>query len=107
MRVRMVAPALGYPSELQPLGAPPVFLLEPHQPEMSEFRPDVLVDSTAVMDRTVEAMSAMDLQEHLITYNRDLAKRRGVRAVRNGGSKGIAFAEAHHLVCPRVSEVLT
>jgi 4-oxalomesaconate hydratase len=83
--------ASGRPTRL-PLGASPA------RDEL--FRPDVLVDSTAVMDREAEAMSAMDLQEHLITYYRDLAKRRGVQAVRHGGSKGIAFAAAHQLVCP-------
>ncbi len=107
MRARMVAQALGYPSELPALGAPPVFRFEPHQPEMCEFRPDVLVDITAVMDRKLAAMEAMGSQEHLLDYYRDLARRRGVQAVRNGGPKEIQYAEAFQRVFPQVSEVLT
>lgn len=107
LRARMVAQALGYPSQLPPLGAPAVFRFEPHQPEMCEFRPDVLVDITAAMERKVEAMAAMGSQEHLVEYYRDLAKRRGVQAVRNGGPQGVVYAEAYQRVFPQVSEVLT
>ncbi len=46
LRARMVAQAQGRPSAHPVLGAPPVFRFEPHQPEMCEFRPDVLVDIT-------------------------------------------------------------
>jgi 4-oxalomesaconate hydratase len=106
MRARMVAQALGHPSEHPPLGAPPVFRFEPHQPEMCDFQPDVLIDITEVMERKVEAMEAMGSQEHLLDYYRDLAKRRGVQAVRNGGAKSIAFAEAYQRVFPQVTEVL-
>ncbi|MGC1184116.1 MAG: PIG-L deacetylase family protein [Candidatus Dormiibacterota bacterium] len=106
LRARMVAQAVGYPSAQPPLGAPPVFRFEPHQPEMCDFRPDVLVDITSVMERKEEAMAAMGSQEHMPEYYRDLAKRRAVQAVRNGGSKSIKFAEAYQRVFPQVSEVL-
>ena len=75
-------PGVGHP----PLGAPPVFRFEPHQPEMCEFRPDVLVDITAVFGRKEAAMAAMGSQEHLVRYYSALAERRGVQAVRNGGA---------------------
>jgi 4-oxalomesaconate hydratase len=106
MRARMVAQAIGYPSQLPPLGAPPVFRFEPHQSEMCEFRPDVLIDITTVMERKEEAMAAMGSQDHMPDYYRDVARRRGVQAVRNGGATSIKFAEAYQRVFPQVSEVL-
>ncbi len=106
MRARMVAQARGRESDHPPLGAPPVFRFEPHQPEMCEFMPDVLVDITAVFDRRQEAMAAMGSQEHLVRYYEALAERRGVQAVRNGGSAEIRYAEAYQRVFPQVSGVL-
>jgi 4-oxalomesaconate hydratase len=107
LRARVLAQALGRESQHPPLGAPPAFRFEPHQPEMCGFMPDVLVDITAVFDRKLAAMAAMRSQEHLASYYRGLAERRGVQAVRNGGSRSIRYAEAYQRVFPQVSEVLT
>jgi 4-oxalomesaconate hydratase len=106
LRARVVAQALGRESRHPPLGAPPVFRFEPHQSEMCEFTPDVLVDITAVFDRKLAAMAAMRSQEHLAGYYHGLAQRRGVQAVRNGGSRAIRYAEAYQRVFPQVSGVL-
>ena len=106
LRARVLAQALGRESRHPPLGAPPAFRFEPHQPEMCGFMPDVLVDITAVFDRKLAAMAAMRSQEHLASYYRGLAERRGVQAVRNGGSRAIRYAEAYQRVFPQVSGVL-
>jgi len=106
LRARVVAQALGRESRYPPLGAPPAFRFEPHQSEMCEFTPDVLVDITAVFDRKLAAMTAMRSQEHLVHYYHGLAERRGVQAVRNGGSRAIRYAEAYQRVFPQVSGVL-
>jgi 4-oxalomesaconate hydratase len=106
LRARVLAQALGRESQHPPLGAPPAFRFEPHQPEMCGFMPDVLVDITAVFDRKLAAMTAMRSQEHLVSYYRGLAERRGVQAVRNGGSRAIRYAEAYQRVFPQVSGVL-
>lgn len=106
LRARVIAQALGRESPHPPLGAPPAFRFEPHQPEMCGFMPDVLVDITAVFDRKLAAMAAMRSQEHLASYYRGLAERRGVQAVRNGGSRAIRYAEAYQRVFPQVSGVL-
>jgi 4-oxalomesaconate hydratase len=103
---RAIAQALGRESAHPPLGAPPVFRFEPHQPEMCGFRPDVLVDITPVFDRKIAAMAQMRSQEHLAHYYHDLAERRGVQAVRNGGPKSIVYAEAYQRVFPQVAGVL-
>jgi 4-oxalomesaconate hydratase len=106
LQARVLAQALGYPSEHPVLGAPSVFRFEPHQPEMCGFQPDVLVDISDVFPRKRRAMEAMRAQEHLWEYYSELARRRGVQAVRNGGAAGITHAEAYQRVFPQVCEVL-
>ena len=46
LQTRVFAQAEGYPLPGPPLGAPPVFMFEPHQPEQCDFKPDVLLDVT-------------------------------------------------------------
>jgi len=106
LEARVLAQAEGYPSPHPIIGAPPVFRFEPHQPEMCGFLPDVLVDISDVFDRKRRAMECMQAQEHLWEYYTQLAKRRGVQAVRNGGSPGIRYAEAYQRVYPQVTGVL-
>lgn len=107
LRARVVAQALGSESARPRLGAPPVFRFEPHQPELCEFRPDVLVDITPVFGAKLSAMAAMRSQEHLVRYYQALAERRGMQAVRNGGPVSIRYAEAYQRVFPQVTGVLT
>ena len=107
LRTRIYAQAAGYPAEGKPLGAPPVFLFEPHQPEQCGFKPEVLLDITPVFDRKRQAMEAMEAQEHLWEYYTDLARRRGTQAARNSGRKEIKYAEAYQRVYPQVSGELS
>ena len=106
MDARVYAQAAGYPSEFKKLGAPPVFLFEPHQPEMCEFKPQVLLDITPVFDIKRKAMECMEAQEHLWEYYTQLALRRGVQGVRNSGNKAIKHAEAYQRVYPQVTSAL-
>lgn len=103
IKARAVAQAAGYPEAGTPLGAPPVFRFEPHQPEICQFRPDVLVDITEAFGRKRAAMECMKAQEHLWEYYTELARRRGVQAVRNGGPKSIQYAEAYQRIFPQVA----
>jgi 4-oxalomesaconate hydratase len=107
LRTRIYAQAAGYPLEGKKLGAPPVFLFEPHQPEQCGFKPEVLLDITPVFDRKRKAMESMEAQEHLWEYYTDLARRRGVQAVRNSGKSGIKYAEAYQRVYPQVTGELS
>src|SRR5262245_47392646 len=84
---RVYAQAAGYPSDLKKLGSPPIFMFEPHQTEMCEFKPQVLLDITPVFDVKRRAMECMLAQEHLWEYYSDLARRRGTQAVRNSGKR--------------------
>ena len=103
LRTRIYAQAAGYPIEGPKLGAPPVFLFEPHQPEQCDFKPQILLDITSVFDRKRAAMECMEAQQYLWEYCTDLAKRRGTQAVRNSGRKEIKYAEAYQRVYPQVS----
>ena len=107
LKSRVYAQALGYPAQGKVIGAPPVFLFEPHQPEQCEFKVDVLLDITPVFDRKRKAMESMGAQEHLVQYYTDLARRRGVQAKRNSGLniglKAEAYAEAYQRVYPQVT----
>ncbi|MFY9528180.1 MAG: PIG-L deacetylase family protein [Candidatus Acidiferrales bacterium] len=107
LQTRVYAQALGYPAPGEPLGAPPVFMFEPHQPEQCEFKPEVLLDVTPVWELKHKAMQSMEAQTHLWEYYTDLGKRRGVQAVRNGGSKNIKYAEAFERVYPQVTDELS
>jgi len=104
MDARVYAQAAGYPSEAKKLGAPPLFLFEPHQTEMCDFKPQVLLDITSVFDLKRQAMECMAAQEHLWSYYTDVAKRRGTQAVRNSGKKEIKYAEAYQRLYPQVTE---
>jgi 4-oxalomesaconate hydratase len=107
LRARVYAQAAGYPAEGKKLGAPPVFAFEPHQPEQCDFKPQVLLDITSVFDRKRKAMEAMEAQEHLWEYYTDLARRRGVQAVRNSGRSAIKYAEAYQRFYPQVADELS
>jgi 4-oxalomesaconate hydratase len=104
LNTRVYAQALGYPSSAKPLGAPPVFCFEPHQPEMCDFKPQVLLNITSVFDLKRRAMECMDAQEHLWEYYTQLALRRGTQAVRNSGRKEIKYAEAYQRIYPQVTD---
>ena len=82
---RVLAQAIGYPSEGEIIGAPPVFFFEPHQPEMCGFQPEVLLDITPVWETKRKAMECLAAQQHLWDYYTDLGKRRGVQLKRNAG----------------------
>jgi 4-oxalomesaconate hydratase len=111
LRARVLAQAIGYPAPGEPIGAPPVFLFEPHQPEMCGFKPEVLLDITPVFETKRKAMEAMAAQQHLWEYYTDLAKRRGTQLKRNAGPNlGLPHAtmgEAYMRVFPQVTDRLS
>ena len=110
-KARIIAQAAGYDPGEEVLGAPPVFLFEPHQTEYSGFMPDVLLDITEVWERKLKAMHCMEGQQHLWDYYTDVARRRGVQAQRNSGPNlGLsteAMGEAYQRVYPQVAHELS
>ncbi|MBE1530865.1 PIG-L deacetylase family protein [Actinomadura algeriensis] len=85
LQARVLAQAIGYDAPGEPLGAPPVFFFEPHQPEQCDFKPNVLLDITPVFERKRRAMECLPAQQHMWDYYTSLAKRRGVQLKRNAG----------------------
>ncbi|MBW3666270.1 MAG: PIG-L family deacetylase [Actinobacteria bacterium] len=110
-KARIVAQAAGHDPATEVIGAPPVFLFEPHQTEYSGFMPDVLLDITEVWEQKLEAMQCMEGQQHLWDYYTDVAIRRGVQARRNSGPNlGLVTetkAEAYQRVYPQVATELS
>src|SRR5690606_30941205 len=77
LQARVLAQAIGYEAPGEPLGAPPVFFFEPHQPEQCDFKPNVLLDITPVFERKRTAMECLPAQQPLRQYYTDPATRRG------------------------------
>lgn len=102
---RIVAQAHGHDPGTPVIGAPPVFLFEPHQPEQCEFKPQVLLDISSVWQKKYTAFKEMNAQEHLWHYYERVALQRGVQASRNS-NKSIKYAEAYQRVFPQVTEEL-
>ncbi|HEX5402673.1 MAG TPA: PIG-L family deacetylase [Pseudonocardiaceae bacterium] len=111
VQARILAQAIGYPAPGDPLGAPPVFFFEPHQPEQCGFVPQVLLDITSVFETKRRAMEALPAQQHMWDYYTDLAKRRGVQLRRNAGPNlGLphsTMGEAYMRLYPQVTDVLS
>ena len=111
LHARVFAQAMGYQAPGEPLGAPPVFLFEPHQPEQCDFKPQVLLDITEVFDVKRRAMECLKAQRHMWDYYTELARRRGVQLERNAGPNlGLThstMAEAYMRVYPQVTRMLT
>lgn len=104
---RVIAQAHGHrPGTGAPLGAPPVFLFEPHQPEQCGWRPNTLLDISPVWEKKRAAFELMAAQEHLWEYYTRVALQRGVQASRNS-DRHITYAEAYERVFPQVTQELT
>jgi 4-oxalomesaconate hydratase len=103
---RIVAQAHGHKPEIPVIGAPPVFLFEPHQPEQCNFKPQVLLDITPVWEKKRKAFEIMAAQEYLWEYYTRVALNRGVQAARNSEKKQIKYAEAYQRLFPEVTEEL-
>jgi 4-oxalomesaconate hydratase len=102
---RIVAQAHGHHPGVPVLGAPPIFLFEPHQPEQCDWKPDVLLDISAVWPQKRAAIECMAGQEHLWEYYTRVAQQRGAQAARNS-DKTITYGEGYQAVFPHVVETL-
>jgi len=103
---RIIAQAHGHrPEQGRVLGAPPVFLFEPHQPEQCGWQPNTLLDISPVWEKKRAAFELMAAQEHLWEYYTRVALQRGVQAARNSDAK-IQYAEAYQRLFPHVTEEL-
>jgi len=103
---RIVAQAMGHkPRADYSYTAPPVFLFEPHQPEMCNFKPNVILNIDDVWDRKVEAFHILAAQKHLWDYYTRVALQRGMQGGRNSG-RTMTYGEAYQRLFPMVVEAL-
>ncbi|MEE8344780.1 MAG: PIG-L deacetylase family protein [Woeseiaceae bacterium] len=100
---RIIAQAWGHNPGEKVLGAPGVFLFEPHQPEQCGWKPQVILDITEVWDTKLKAIQAMAGQEHLWEYYTRVALQRGVQGKRNSG-RSMTYGEAYQRIFPLVTD---
>jgi 4-oxalomesaconate hydratase len=99
---RVVAQAHGRKGAAGAIGAPPVFLFEPHQTEQCNWKPQVILDITEVWDTKRKAFEQMDAQQHLWEYYTRVAMQRGAQGARNSDRK-MQYGEAYQRVFPLVT----
>lgn len=103
---RVVAQAAGHkPDPSRAYAAPPVFLFEPHQPEMCNFKPNVILNIDSVWERKKKAFEILAAQKHLWEYYTRVALNRGMQGGRNSG-KPMTYGEAYQRLFPDVVETL-
>ncbi len=79
-----------------------LFGFEPHQSEISDFRPEVIVDITDTYEQKWAAMNCFKAQKHLIDYYAAKAALRGNHARRCSGNNDYKYAEAFSRFFPMV-----
>ena len=110
LECRMVAQAWGHNPGEKVLGAPQLYLFEPHQTEQMGWKPDTFLDITPVWDKKRAAIECMQGQEHLWDYYTRVAQQRANHFKRNsGGQSGgrdCRYAEGFQSVFPRTVDEL-
>ena len=105
MECRMIAQAWGHNPGESVLGAPQLYLFEPHQTEQMGWKPDVFLDISDVWEQKRAAIECMQGQHHLWEYYTNLAQNRANHFKRNsGGMAGgqpAQYAEGFQSVYPR------
>ena len=103
---RIIAQAAGHkPDPSRAYAAPPVFLFEPHQPEMCNFKPNVILNIDSVCEKKKKAFEILAAQKHLWEYYTRVALNRGMQGGRNSG-KPMTYGEAYQRLFPDVVETL-
>jgi len=110
LECRMIAQAWGHNPGQKVLGAPQVYLFEPHQPEQMHWKPDVFLDISEVWDKKRAAIECMKGQEHLWDYYTNQAQNRANHFRRNSGGqaggRNASYAEGFQSVFPRTVDSL-
>jgi 4-oxalomesaconate hydratase len=110
LECRMIAQAWGHKPGEKVLGAPQLYLFEPHQTEQMGWKPDVFLDITDVWDKKRAAIECMAGQEHLWDFYTNVAENRANHFQRNSGGqaggRAAKYAEAFQSVFPRTVDAL-
>jgi len=110
LECRMIAQAWGHNPGQEVLGAPQLYLFEPHQTEQMQWKPDVFLDISTVWDKKRAAIECMQGQEHLWDFYTNVAQNRANHFRRNSGGqsggRAATHAEGFQTVFPRTVDVL-
>ena len=110
LQCRMIAQAWGHNPGLKVLGAPQVYLFEPHQTEQMEWKPSIFLDITDVWEKKWNAIQCMNGQEHLWAFYKNVAENRANHFRRNSGGqaggRAAKYAEGFETIFPRTVDEL-
>ncbi len=110
LETRMIAQAWGHNPGQKVLGAPQLYLFEPHQSEQMEWKPNVFLDISSVWEKKRAAIECMQGQEHLWKFYTNLAENRGNHFRRNSGGqsggRAAEYAEGFEAIFPRTVDEL-
>ncbi len=110
LECRMVAQAWGHNPGQKVLGAPQLYLFEPHQTEQCNWKPDTILDITSVWDQKRRAIECMEGQHHLWEYYTNVAENRANQFRRNSGGQAggreAKYAEGFQSIFPRTVDEL-
>lgn len=110
LEARMIAQAWGHNPGEKVLGAPQLYLFEPHQTEQMRWKPDTFLDITPVWDKKRAAMECNEGQIHLWDFYTRVAQQRANHFKRNsGGQSGgrdCQYAEGFQSIFPRTVDEL-
>jgi len=110
LECRMIAQAWGHNPGEKVLGAPQLYLFEPHQTEQMGWKPDTFLDITPVWDKKRAAIECMEGQEHLWEYYTRVAQNRANHFKRNSGGqsggRNCQYAEGFQSIFPRTVDEL-
>ncbi len=102
LRAQVLSQSPGYHPEVATIPPAKLFGFEHHQPELSQFRPEVIVDITSTFEVKRKAMECFAAQKHLIEYYTMRAHIRGNNARRISGNSAYRYAEAFERFFPYV-----
>lgn len=110
LECRMIAQAWGHNPGEKVLGAPQLYLFEPHQTEQCAWKPDTILDITPVWEKKKAAIECMEGQQHLWDYYTNVAENRANQFRRNSGGQAggreAKYAEAFQSIFPRTVDAL-
>ncbi len=110
LECRMIAQAWGHNPGEKVLGAPQLYLFEPHQTEQMEWKPTTFLDITDFWDKKWAAIQCMHGQEHLWSFYKNVAENRANHFRRNSGGqaggRAAKYAEGFETVFPRTVDEL-
>lgn len=110
LECRSTAQAWGHNPGQKVLGAPQLYLFEPHQTEQMGWKPDTFLDVTPVWDKKRAAIECMEGQEHLWEFYTRVAQNRANHFTRNSGGqsggRACHYAEGFQSIFPRTVDSL-